>query len=183
MKLATQEMLIFMEKVVKAVGLDATNDQMESGVPSSQARWPQAMAVTASLLWNEQVFIYNHNGHAVLKKKDPHYTWQREFALQHLPADKLFELVSQLYILVPPILLEVGKVENPWPNVDANSGVLLQYFGRDLLTNITIIVSLLGKFCWSRLLFSHATFLTLNLKIKMLINANTLMSGFKFPWD
>ena len=49
-KIQLVAMLIFMGKVVKAVGLDATNDQMESGVPSSQARWPQAMAVTASLL-------------------------------------------------------------------------------------------------------------------------------------
>ena len=49
-KLATQEMLVFMEKVVEAVGLDATNDQMESGVSSSQARWSKAMAVKASLL-------------------------------------------------------------------------------------------------------------------------------------
>ncbi len=36
------------------------------------------------------------------------------------------QLVSQLYMLVPPILMETGKVKNPWPNVDAHSGVLLQ---------------------------------------------------------
>jgi hypothetical protein len=29
-------------------------------------------------------------------------------------------------MLVPPILMETGKVKNPWPNVDAHSGVLLQ---------------------------------------------------------
>ena len=79
-----------MEKVVKAVGLDATKTRKH--------------------------FYENHNGPAVLRK----------FALKHLPAAKLFKLVSQLYILVPPILLEAGKVENPWPNVDANSVVLLQ---------------------------------------------------------
>jgi hypothetical protein len=28
--------------------------------------------------------------------------------------------------VVPPILMETGKVKNPWPNVDAHSGVLLQ---------------------------------------------------------
>lgn len=28
--------------------------------------------------------------------------------------------------MVPPILMETGKVKNPWPNVDAHSGVLLQ---------------------------------------------------------
>lgn len=38
----------------------------------------------------------------------------------------LLQLVSQLYKLVPPILMETGKVKNPWPNVDAHSGVILQ---------------------------------------------------------
>ena len=108
--LANQEVLIFLEKVVKSVGLDATDDQMKDFV------W--------SLLKSGQVVP--GYGHAVLRKTDPRYTCQREFALKHLPDDKLFKLVSQLYSLVPPILLETGKVKNPWPNVDAHSGVLLQ---------------------------------------------------------
>ena len=65
-------------------------------------------------------------GHAVLRKTDPRYIVQREFALRHLPDYPLFKLVSQIYKIVPPILLELGKVKNPWPNVDAHSGVLLQ---------------------------------------------------------
>lgn len=31
-------------------------------------------------------------GHAVLRKTDPRYTCQREFALQHLPDDPLFKV-------------------------------------------------------------------------------------------
>lgn len=108
--LANQEVLIFLEKVVKSVGLDATDDQMKDFI------W--------GLLKSGQVVP--GYGHAVLRKTDPRYTCQREFALKHLPDDKLFKLVSQLYMLVPPILLETGKVKNPWPNVDAHSGVLLQ---------------------------------------------------------
>lgn len=38
----------------------------------------------------------------------------------------MFKLVSQLYKIVPNVLLEQGKAKNPWPNVDAHSGVLLQ---------------------------------------------------------
>ena len=38
----------------------------------------------------------------------------------------VLQLVSQVYKVVPPILMETGKVKNPWPNVDAHSGVLLQ---------------------------------------------------------
>lgn len=41
----------------------------------------------------------------------------------------MFKLVSQLYDVVPPVLLATGKVKNPWPNVDAHSGVLLQVGG------------------------------------------------------
>lgn len=65
-------------------------------------------------------------GHAVLRKTDPRYTCQREFALEKLPNDSMFRLVSQLYKIVPDVLLEQGKAKNPWPNVDAHSGVLLQ---------------------------------------------------------
>lgn len=68
-------------------------------------------------------------GHAVLRKTDPRYTCQREFALKHMPNDKLFKLVSDLYEIVPGILTEQGKTKNPWPNVDAHSGVLLQHYG------------------------------------------------------
>lgn len=36
-------------------------------------------------------------GHAVLRKTDPRYTCQREFALKHLGNDPMFTLVSKLY--------------------------------------------------------------------------------------
>lgn len=68
-------------------------------------------------------------GHAVLRKTDPRYTAQREFALKHLPDDELFKMVSLLYEVVPPILQKHGKAKNPWPNVDAHSGVLQWYYG------------------------------------------------------
>merc|ERR1711953_1145197 len=67
-------------------------------------------------------------GHAVLRKTDPRYTCQREFALKHLPEEHMFKLVAQLYEVVPKVLTEHGKTANPWPNVDAHSGVLLQYY-------------------------------------------------------
>ena len=51
---------------------------------------------------------------------------QREFAQKHLPDYPLFKLVSQLFEIAPGVLTEQGKTKNPWPNVDAHSGVLLQ---------------------------------------------------------
>ena len=68
-------------------------------------------------------------GHAVLRKTDPRYASQREFCLKHLPDYPLFKLVAMIYKVTPPILQEQGKAKNPWPNVDAQSGVIQWYYG------------------------------------------------------
>ncbi len=68
-------------------------------------------------------------GHAVLRKTDPRYMAQREFCLDHLKDDVLFKYVDILYNVVPPILQEQGKAKNPWPNVDAQSGVIQWHYG------------------------------------------------------
>lgn len=68
-------------------------------------------------------------GHAVLRKTDPRYMAQRQFALKHMPDYDLFHLVSLIYEVAPKVLTEHGKTKNPWPNVDSHSGVLLQYYG------------------------------------------------------
>ena len=120
-------------QVTKDIGLGASDDQIKDYV------W--------GLLKSGQVVP--GYGHAVLRKTDPRYTCQREFALKHLPDDPLFKLVGQLYNLVPPILLETGKVKNPWPNVDAHSGVLLQYYGMKEMNYYTVLFGIsraLGEF-------------------------------------
>jgi citrate synthase len=66
-------------------------------------------------------------GHAVLRKTDPRYMSQREFALKKLPNDPMFKLVSQVYNIAPGILTEHGKTKNPYPNVDAVSAPHLSY--------------------------------------------------------
>lgn len=68
-------------------------------------------------------------GHAVLRKTDPRYMAQREFCLKHLPDDPIFKYVDLLFKVVPPILMEQGKAKNPWPNVDAQSGVIQWHYG------------------------------------------------------
>jgi citrate synthase len=67
-------------------------------------------------------------GHAVLRKTDPRYTSQREFALKHMPNDELFKLVNTVYEVMPGVLTEHGKTKNPYPNVDSHSGVLLMHY-------------------------------------------------------
>lgn len=68
-------------------------------------------------------------GHAVLRKTDPRYELQREFSLVHLKDDLLFKYTDLLYKVVPPILREHGKAKNPWPNVDAQSGIIQWHYG------------------------------------------------------
>ncbi len=95
-------------------------------------------------------------GHAVLRKTDPRYTAQREFAQKHMPHDELFVLVSRVYEVVPDILKATGKVKNPWPNVDAHSGALLVHYGLtqyDFYTVLFGVSRALGTMCgliWDR---------------------------------
>lgn len=97
-------------------------------------------------------------GHAVLRKTDPRYTCQREFALKYMPNDELFKLVSTLYEIIPGILTEHGKTKNPYPNVDAHSGCLLQHYGlveEDYYTvmfGVSRAIGVLSSLVWDRAL-------------------------------
>lgn len=97
-------------------------------------------------------------GHAVLRKTDPRYTAQREFALKHMPHDDLFLIVSRIYEVVPDILLATGKVKNPWPNVDAHSGQLLMHYGLveydfyTVLFGVSRAIGTMANLIWNRAL-------------------------------
>ncbi|HZH72051.1 MAG TPA: citrate (Si)-synthase [Mariniphaga sp.] len=78
-------------------------------------------------------------GHAVLRKTDPRFTAQQDFADKYIKDDPLVNLVNQLYRVVPPILSSVGKIQNPWPNVDAFSGSLLYHYGIKEYTFYTVL--------------------------------------------
>ncbi|GJQ67437.1 hypothetical protein Trydic_g8292 [Trypoxylus dichotomus] len=140
--LANQEVLVWLEKLRESVGDKYTEEQLKEFI------WK-------TLKSGQVVPGY---GHAVLRKTDPRYTCQREFALKHLPNDPLFKLVSDVFKVVPPILLELGKVKNPWPNVDAHSGVLLQYYGLKESSYYTVLfgvsraLGVLASLIWDRAL-------------------------------
>jgi citrate synthase len=97
-------------------------------------------------------------GHAVLRKTDPRYTIQREFSQKHLPDDELFQYLDLLYQVVPPILQEHGKAKNPWPNVDAHSGVIQWHYGIKEYDYYTVLFSIgraigvLSNIVWDRAL-------------------------------
>lgn len=110
--LANQEVLQWLFKLREAIGEAPSDDQVRAYI------WQ-------TLKGGQVVPGY---GHAVLRKTDPRYSCQQEFAVKHLPEDPLFKLTKQLYRLVPEVLTQQGKTKNPWPNVDAHSGVLLQVY-------------------------------------------------------
>ena len=97
-------------------------------------------------------------GHAVLRKTDPRYTAQREFCLKNLPDYPLFKLVSMVFKVAPDVLTEQGKVKNPWPNVDAHSGVLQWYYGLTEWDFYTVLfgvgrgIGVLANIIWDRAL-------------------------------
>ena len=102
-------MLNWLQKMKKAIGNDLS-DQAITDYLWSTLRGGQ---------------VVPGYGHAVLRKTDPRYMSQREFALKHLPDDPMFKLVSQVYKIAPGVLTEHGKTKNPYPNVDAVSLLLM----------------------------------------------------------
>jgi citrate synthase len=97
-------------------------------------------------------------GHAVLRKTDPRFTAQMEFGKKHMPDDPLVQTVWNIYETVPPILQSLGKIKNPWPNVDAHSGALLVHYGLveyeyyTVLFAVSRALGVLAALCWSRAL-------------------------------
>jgi citrate synthase len=97
-------------------------------------------------------------GHAVLRKTDPRFTAQMEFGKKHLPDDPLVKTVWNIYDAVPPILQSLGKIKNPWPNVDAHSGALLVHYGMveyefyTVLFGVSRALGVLASLCWDRAL-------------------------------
>jgi citrate synthase len=97
-------------------------------------------------------------GHAVLRQTDPRFTAQMEFGKTHMPDDPLVNTVWKIYKVVPPILQSLGKVKNPWPNVDAHSGALLVHFGMKEYEYYTVLfgvsrsLGVLASLCWDRAL-------------------------------
>ncbi len=97
-------------------------------------------------------------GHAVLRQTDPRFTAQMDFGKKHMPDDPLVQTVWNIYEVVPPILGSIGKIKNPWPNVDAHSGALLVHYGMKEYEYYTVLfavsrsLGVLASLCWSRAL-------------------------------
>ena len=99
-------------------------------------------------------------GHAVLRKTDPRYTSQREFCMktEGLKDYPLFQLIRMIFEVAPGVLTEHGKAKNPWPNVDAQSGVIQWYYGVTQYEFYTVLFGIgralgcLANITWDRAL-------------------------------
>ena len=95
-------------------------------------------------------------GHAVLRQPDPRFVAQKVFAEANIHDDDYVQIVWKLFDIVPEILGGLGKVKNPWPNVDAHSGALLVHYGFKEFNYYTVLfgvsraLGVLAALCWSR---------------------------------
>lgn len=140
--MANQEVMIWLESLQKELGTETpTKEQI-----SEYAKYT---------LDNGRVIP--GYGHAVLRKTDPRFTVQLDFAKKYIPNKPLIQLVSNIYDVVPDVLLETGKVKNPWPNVDAISGSLLSSYGikehgiYTVLFGVSRSLGVLASLVWDRM--------------------------------
>lgn len=97
-------------------------------------------------------------GHAVLRQPDPRFTAQKVYAEKHLADNDIVQVVWKIFEVVPEILGGLGKVKNPWPNVDAHSGAILVHYGLTEYSFYTVLfgvsraLGVLAAGCWSRAL-------------------------------
>lgn len=139
--LANQEVIKWIFEMVESIGTDEpTKEQI-------------ADYVNATLKAGKVIPGY---GHAVLRQPDPRFTAQRVFAEQFIPEGKMVNVVWKGFEVIPDILAGLGKVKNPWPNVDAHSGAILTHYGMDQFNYYTVLfgvsraLGVLAQMCWSR---------------------------------
>jgi citrate synthase len=141
--LANQEVIKWIFEMREQLGVDLpTSEQIEAYVKKTLSEGK----------------VVPGYGHAVLRKTDPRFTAQMEFGKKHMPEDPLVNTVWRVYETVPPILQSLGKIKNPWPNVDAHSGALLVHYGLveyefyTVLFGVSRALGVLASLCWDRAL-------------------------------
>ena len=141
--LANQEVVKWIVKMIDIIGTSKpSNSQVEEYIHST---------ISAGQ-------VIPGYGHAVLRRPDPRYMAFREFAEEHIKDDDMVNIVGQLFELVPPILKGLGKVKNPWPNIDGSSGAVLMHYGVTEYSYFTVLfgvsraLGVLASLCWARAL-------------------------------
>lgn len=139
--LANQECLNWVRELQSKCGACPTRDQVEQ-------------TVLATIQSGQVVPGY---GHAVLRATDPRFTAFLKFGEQNCGGDPAFECVKTLYQVVPTALrTHKPSIANPYPNVDAISGSLLNHYGLSETNYYTVLfgvsraLGLCAQLVWSR---------------------------------
>lgn len=109
---ANQQVAKWIDLIIDKYGLDVSDNDLNEFIHD----------------WLKKGVIPGY-GHAVLRITDPRFSVQLDFSEKKIPNDPTIKLVKKLSKIVPDILISLEKVKNPYPNVDAISGSILETFG------------------------------------------------------
>lgn len=123
---ANQDSLEFIQSLINVLGNDTTADKLEEELRRRLAN-------------KELIFGY---GHAVLRVEDPRATVLYEKAQRKYPEHPLVKMSLLLREVAPKVLGENPKISDPYPNVDAISGVLLMAAGFPYPEYFTVLFGL-----------------------------------------
>jgi len=139
--LANQEVIKWVFKMIDALGTSTpSHEQIKDYVNSTLAAGQ----------------VIPGYGHAVLRRPDPRFTAQKKFAQDYIQDSDIINTIWKVFDVVPDILKDLGKVKNPWPNVDAHSGAILVNYGLKEYSFYTVLfgvsraLGVMAALCWSR---------------------------------
>lgn len=123
---ANQDCLLFVQELLEELGEEATLEQVES-------------SIRRRLENKELIFGF---GHAVLRVEDPRATLLYEVADHYYSNHALVKMAHLIKEGGAKVLKENPKISDPYPNVDAISGVLLSAAGFPYPEYFTILFGL-----------------------------------------
>jgi len=123
---ANQDCLAFVQKLADELGPDATAEAVEAALRDKLAK-------------GELVFGF---GHAVLRVEDPRATLLYDVAQKNYSGHPLVRMAALLRQAGAKVLKENPKISDPYPNVDAISGVMLSAAGFPYPAYFTVLFGL-----------------------------------------
>lgn len=110
---ANQDCLIFVQNLLDVLGENATEKQVETVLRDKLSK-------------NELIFGF---GHAVLRFEDPRATLLYQVTQENFSDHPLVKMAHLLRKAGTKVLKENSKISDPYPNVDAISGIMLTAAG------------------------------------------------------
>lgn len=147
--LANQEVMRFVFEVDKHL--------KTKGIEFSSSNDPKMLQEVEAFIkqWLKTGVVPGY-GHGKLRHIDPRFIALKELSNQLVPNSRYVHIVHALEKTATPVLLGLGKVKNPYPNVDSHSGVLLYETGIKEFDYYTVVfavsraLGVLANIVWAR---------------------------------